>query len=151
MSSKVTPHTWIPSHYIRVLFSKHLYRGIVNNEYSPETLVPIVNSVYSSNIKLVRLFHLPDAVTMADDLYTLHTGTLTTNPYVEALRWVLSHADITKVRKITSSHAAELLDHLKSIGCKTIIRTDDSGIVSDIVEVYTAQSFIIIMLQCMRA
>lgn len=115
MSSKITPHNWVPSQYLRTIFSRPIIDAIRNEAITKEQLKIFIEGVYASNYKLKNVFEVPDAEQLANDMFTLKTNVIQTDcPWTETYRWLRTHPNIRNQRRINEGISSALEKVLNS-------------------------------------
>lgn len=101
MSSKITPHNWVPSQYLRAIFSRPIIDAIRDNAITKEQLTIFIEGVYTSNYKLKNLFEVPEAEQLANDMFTLKSNAVQTQcPWTETYRWLRTHPNSRNSRTV---------------------------------------------------
>lgn len=144
--STFTPHTWVPSQFLRLLFSHHIQTPVSQGSFSLDQLTCLVKATFSSNPALLKTFKLPTPRQMASDMLSEVT---TDNIYVETHKWVVTNPGVMKQRLVTDELVEKLIVHLKSLNIECNVAKVDSPF--DILSVHaTVKALLVIVIVAQR-
>lgn len=153
MSAKFSPHLWVPSHLLRIIFSTHIVTPIINKDLGTKEVITFVEAAYHSKAKLLKVFKLPNADKLANDLITLSSANVSTNSFlVEICRVLLLDKRLYRRKRIHLQDIDHVFNHLIKNDIDIPLPTEhkDLPCVNDMAKKYVVLAATVVIQQALR-